>query len=161
MNFAAAAGALTLLGSLSTGHGFAPARRPLLSSRATSLAMAAAPLTVGVVGATGAVGKEIVGCLEKRAFPASALRIFGSPRSAGKEISTKFGDIIVGLFDEASAQQYDVVFLAVDGAFSLAHAERLCAGDNGPVVINNSSTFRFVDGIPLVVPEINTECTVG
>ena len=158
MNSAADARALTLLGSLPASHGFAPARSPLASRRPPlssrySLAMdATTPL---------ALGKEIVGCLEKRNLPASGLRIFGSPRSAGKEVSTKFGDVIVGLFDEASSQQYDVVFLTVDGAFSFAHAERLCAGDDGPVVINNSSTFRFVDGIPLVVPEINTECTVG
>eukprot|EP00957_Ditylum_brightwellii_P035518 2693171-Ditylum_brightwellii.AAC.1 len=47
--------------------------------------------SVGIVGATGAVGKEIVGVLENRGFPVSDLRIFGSSRSAGKEVETKFG----------------------------------------------------------------------
>ena len=63
----------------------------------------------------------------------------------------------VELFDEDKARECDVVFLAVDGDFSLAHAENLCRGDDGPVVIDNSSAFRFVDGIPLVVPEINAD----
>lgn len=120
-----------------------------------------APLNVGVVGATGAVGKEIVGCLEKRGFPVNNLRIFGSERSAGKEIDTKFGSVTVELFSEESTRECDVVFLAVDGDFSLAHAENICKGDDGAVVIDNSSAFRFVDGIPLVVPEINAETTIG
>jgi len=123
--------------------------------------MSAAPLNVGVVGATGAVGKEIVGCLEKRDFPVNNLRIFGSERSAGKEIDTKFGKVTVELFGEEAARECDVVFLAVDGDFSLAHAENICKGDDGAVVIDNSSAFRFVDGIPLVVPEINAETTKG
>lgn len=118
-------------------------------------------LKVGIVGATGAVGKEIVGCLEKRDFPVDALRIFGSERSAGKEVDTKFGKVTVELFSEDSARECDVVFLAVDGDFSLAHAENICAGDDGAVVIDNSSAFRYKEGIPLVVPEINAEATKG
>lgn len=120
-----------------------------------------ASLSVGVVGATGAVGKEIVGCLEKRSFPVGNLRIFGSERSAGKEVETKFGKVTVELFSEDSARECDVVFLAVDGDFSLAHAENICEGDDGAVVIDNSSAFRQVEGIPLVVPEINAETTKG
>lgn len=135
--------------------------RSTTAAASSTLSMTAAQtFTVGVVGATGAVGKEIVGCLENRSFPVSNLRIFGSPRSAGNEIDTKFGKVTVELFEEETARECDVVFLAVDGDFSLAHAENLCKGD-GPVVIDNSSAFRFVDGIPLVVPEINAECTKG
>ena len=120
-----------------------------------------ATFKVGIVGATGAVGKEIVGCLEKRNFPVGKLRIFGSERSEGKEVSTQFGKVIVELFNESSARECDVVFLAVDGDFSLKHAEAICAGDNGAVVIDNSSAFRYKEGIPLVVPEINAETTKG
>lgn len=182
MKFISAAGALlAVASSASTAYGFAPSTS--LSSVATSRASsphtstfrahkspnsstilrmsAASPLNVGIVGATGAVGKEIVGCLEKRSFPVGNLRIFGSERSAGKEIETKFGEVTVELFGEEAARECDVVFLAVDGDFSLAHAENICKGDDGPVVIDNSSAFRFVDGIPLVVPEINAECTKG
>lgn len=116
---------------------------------------------VGVVGATGAVGKEIIGCLEKRGFPVSSLRVFGSERSAGKEVDTKFGTTTVEQFSQDAARECDVVFLAVDGDFSLEHAEAICAGDDGAVVIDNSSAFRQVEGVPLVVPEINGETTKG
>jgi len=122
--------------------------------------MSASPLNVGIVGATGAVGKEIVGCLEKRSFPVNNLRIFGSERSAGREVETKFGKVTVELFSEDSARECDVVFLAVDGDFALEHAENICEGD-GAVVIDNSSAFRYKEGIPLVVPEINAETTKG
>jgi len=123
--------------------------------------MSAGSFSVGIVGATGAVGKEIVGCLEKRSFPVHDLRIFGSERSAGKEVDTKFGKVTVELFSEEAARECDVVFLAVDGDFSLKHAENICAGDNGAVVIDNSSAFRYKEGIPLCVPEINAEATKG
>ena len=94
--------------------------------------------TVGVVGATGAVGKEIVGCLEKSSFPVGKLRIFGSSRSAGSTRSTGFGDIEVELFGEDKARECDVVFLAVDGDFALKHARNIAEGDDGAVVIDNS-----------------------
>lgn len=123
--------------------------------------MSSTLLNVGIVGATGAVGKEIVGVLEKRSFPVGNLRIFGSERSAGKNVDTKFGKVTVELFCEDTARECDVVFLAVDGDFSLAHAENICAGSDGAVVIDNSSAFRYKEGIPLVVPEINAEATKG
>lgn len=116
-------------------------------------------LTVGVVGATGAVGKEIVGCLHKSSLCVSKLRIFGSNRSAGTtQDAGKFGDVKVELFDVAQARKCDVVFLAVSGEFSLEHAKNICEGDDGAVVIDNSSAFRYDKAVPLVVPEINAEC---
>ncbi|KAL3782851.1 hypothetical protein ACHAW5_010617 [Stephanodiscus triporus] len=164
----------------SSAYGFAPAsssasRSVNLSPRSsssrqssrhattmtTTLRMSASSFNVGIVGATGAVGKEIVGVLEKRSFPVGALRIFGSERSAGKEVDTKFGRVTVELFSESSARECDVVFLAVDGDFSLKHAEAICEGNDGAVVIDNSSAFRYKEGIPLVVPEINSDATKG
>lgn len=118
-------------------------------------------LSVGIVGATGAVGKEIVGCLENRDFPASSVRIFGSSRSAGNNVSTKFGEVTVELFDVDKARECDVVFLAVSGDFSLEHAENICKGEDGAVVIDNSSAFRYKENVPLVVPEINGDTTKG
>jgi len=133
------------------------ARMRSSSSSSSSLSMA---YKVGIVGATGAVGKEIVGCLERRNFDVESLRIFGSERSAGKNIETKFGDVTVEQFDVDLARECDVVFLAVSGSFALEHAEKIGA-DGGPVVIDNSSAFRYMDHVPLVVPEINPECTKG
>ena len=145
MKFSIAAGTLlAVASSASTAYGFTPTSRSiattrlstnpishLRSSSITSLQLAAkesdgTPLNVGIVGATGAVGKEIVGCLEKRSFPVNNLRIFGSERSAGREVETDFGKVTVELFSEDSARECDVVFLAVDGDFSLAHAENIC-----------------------------------
>jgi hypothetical protein len=94
--------------------------------------------SVGIVGATGAVGKEIRSCLENRDFPVDQLRIFGSERSAGSTVDTKYGDVKVELFDVKSARECDVVFLAVDGAFSLLHGVALTEGDDGCVCIDNS-----------------------
>jgi aspartate-semialdehyde dehydrogenase len=136
---------------------FLQSRRTALSA-ATTLKMSS--YTVGVVGATGAVGKEIISCLEKSELPTGSLRIFGSERSAGKEIDTKFGKVTVELFDATQARECDVVFLAVSGDFSLEHAEAIAA-PGGAVVIDNSSAFRMKEGIPLVVPEINGEKTKG
>ena len=93
---------------------------------------------VGIAGATGAVGKEILECLEKRQFPVKSLRIFGSSRSAGREIETGFGKVTVELFDQKLAKECDVVFLAVSGDFSLEHAVALTDGDDGCVCIDNS-----------------------
>ena len=95
--------------------------------------------SVAVVGATGAVGKEIVACLNKSSMDVSTLRIFGSSRSAGtKSDAGKFGEVEVELFDVAKARECDVVFLAVSGDFALEHAKALSEGDDGAVVIDNS-----------------------
>lgn len=117
--------------------------------------------SVGIVGATGAVGKEIVGCLETREFPVTNLKIFGSSRSAGKTVDTKFGSVTVEEFDVDSARTCDVVFLAVDGDFALEHARAISEGDDGAVVIDNSSAFRYEKDVPLCVPEINGKATTG
>ena len=94
--------------------------------------------TVGIVGATGAVGKEIRQCLENRKFPVETLRIFGSERSAGSKVDTAFGPVTVELFDVKTARECDVVFLAVSGDFSLEYANALTEGDDGCVCIDNS-----------------------
>ena len=94
---------------------------------------------MGIVGATGAVGKEIRQVLETRnKLPVDELRIFGSERSAGSIVATKYGDVKVELFSEKAARECDVVFLAVDGDFALAHAKNIAEGDDGAVVIDNS-----------------------
>ena len=103
--------------------------------------------TIGIVGATGAVGKEIRNCLEDRGvIKVDKLRFFGSKRSAGKTVTTKnSGDVEIELFGVEAARECDIVFLAVDGDFALAHAKAISEGDDGAVVIDNSvslSMFR-------------------
>jgi len=182
MKFSTSAALLLAVSSASTAFGFSPAiRSSFVTKPSNSVHKATAQhfnsrhqmskrsssaismsYSVGVVGATGAVGKEIVSCLNKSSLDVSKLRIFGSERSAGTTRDAgKFGDIEVELFDVAKARECDVVFLAVSGDFALEHAKALSEGDDGAVVIDNSSAFRYDKDIPLVVPEINGECTKG
>ena len=112
-------------------------------------------VSVGIVGCTGAVGIEIITVLEKLSFPVSKLHLYASARSAGKIIGTGYGDIVVEEFSVGSARKCQFLFLAVSGEFALEHAQALCEGD-GPIVIDNSSAFRYMPEIPLVVPEINS-----
>eukprot|EP00526_Cylindrotheca_closterium_P001058 CAMPEP_0113638340 /NCGR_PEP_ID=MMETSP0017_2-20120614/20078_1 /TAXON_ID=2856 /ORGANISM="Cylindrotheca closterium" /LENGTH=375 /DNA_ID=CAMNT_0000549429 /DNA_START=103 /DNA_END=1230 /DNA_ORIENTATION=+ /assembly_acc=CAM_ASM_000147 len=141
--------------AVSSCAAFAPIQKTATASSKTSL-----NYSVGIVGATGAVGKEIRQCLETRGqLNVDKLRIFGSERSAGSTVETKYGDIKVELFSEDACRECDVVFLAVDGDFALKHAKNICEGDDGAVVIDNSSAFRYEPDVPLVVPEINGEET--
>lgn len=113
-------------------------------------------LTVGVAGATGAVGVEVIKVLETSKLDVGELRLFSSARSAGsKQRAGRFGQVELEEFDLARARGCDVVFLAVGGDFSKEHARTICEGDDGAVVIDNSSAFRYADDVPLVIPEIN------
>lgn len=120
--------------------------------------------TVGIAGATGAVGIEIIGCLHKRNFPVHALRLFASSKSAGKTITTPYGDYTIEEFSIASAIQCKFLFLCVSGDFSLEYvpqlleAHRSAAMNESPhdfYIIDNSSAYRYRNDVPLVVPEIN------
>jgi len=108
------------------------------------------------VGVTGAVGKEIIDVLHKRGFEISELKLFASARSAGKPMETPFGEKMIEEFTLESARDCDVVFLAVSGDFALEWVPKLTA-DDGPLVIDNSSAYRYDPDVPLVVPEINAE----
>jgi len=118
------------------------------------------PLSVGIVGATGAVGEEILDVMEKRNFPCNKLRLFASEKSSGKTISSSvYGSLVLEPFDFEVAKTLDIVLLAVGGDFSLEWAEKLA--EAGVLVIDNSSAFRYKDGIPLVIPEINIGSAKG
>lgn len=116
--------------------------------------------SIGVVGATGAVGLEVISVLARRSFAVKSLRLFASARSAGKTVETPFGPIVVEEFSVARSRECDFVFLAVSGDFALEHARAISEGD-GPIVIDNSSAFRYMPEIPLVVPEINSHVLKG
>ncbi|MFA5859326.1 MAG: aspartate-semialdehyde dehydrogenase [Elusimicrobiota bacterium] len=111
---------------------------------------------VGVVGATGAVGQEMVSLLEKRKFPVKNLRLFASERSAGKKV--KFAGVEVAVEELAkykpSAADLDVALFSAGAAISKEYAPKFA--DAGIYVIDNSSAWRMDPGVPLVVPEINS-----
>lgn len=117
---------------------------------------------IAIVGATGAVGIELINCLFARNFPVSRLHLYASSKSAGNVISAGgYGDIIIEEFSVEKVRSCcDFVFLAVSGDFALKYAPEITAND-GPIVIDNSSAFRYMDDIPLVVPEINFEVLQG
>ena len=114
---------------------------------------------IGVIGPTGAVGKEIIDCLyselSNKDTVITDLKLFASQRSAGKIIDTPFGKKKIELFDVNKARECDVNFLAVSGDFSKKYAKALAYGEDGSIVIDNSSAFRYDDDVPLVIPEIN------
>lgn len=119
---------------------------------------------VGVIGATGAVGQEMISVLKDRNFPVAELHLFASERSAGKKLDTPFGEIEVELFSVDAAKQMDFVFMAVSGGFAKEFAPQIAtedpsasSGQGGTVVIDNSSAFRYDDAYPLVIPEINPD----
>jgi Semialdehyde dehydrogenase, NAD binding domain len=109
--------------------------------RTQTTMMAGKQYSVGIVGATGAVGEEILGVLETRKFPCSAIKLFASDKSAGKTVNSDFyGALQLEAFTFEVASKLDVVLLAVGGDFSLEWAEKLAAA--GVLVIDNSSAFR-------------------
>ena len=110
---------------------------------------------VAVVGATGAVGVELMQCLEQRRFPLSNLRLFASARSAGKTLPFKGKPVTVEELTEDSFRGIDIALFSAGGSQSKRFAP--AAVRHGAVVVDNSSAFRMDAGVPLVVPEINPE----
>jgi aspartate-semialdehyde dehydrogenase len=118
----------------------------------------AAP-SVGIVGATGAVGAELLLCLEQRAFPLAGLRLFASSRSAGRTLRFRDDAIAVEELTDAALDGIDVALFSAGGATSRRFAP--VAAARGAVVVDNSSAFRMRPDVPLVVPEINAAAIAG
>jgi len=114
---------------------------------------------VAIVGATGAVGVELVRCLERRRFPLSQLRLFASARSAGKTIDFRGRPVVVEALTAASFVGVDLALFSAGSGTSKEFAPVAVAA--GAVVVDNSSAFRMDDGVPLVIPEINPEALRG
>ena len=112
-------------------------------------------VSVAILGATGAVGKELLELLAERNFPLKELRLLASPRSAGSKINFKGREIAVEAVNDESFSGVDIVLASAGGSTSKAWAQTAVAA--GAVVIDNSSAFRMDDNVPLVVPEINPE----
>ena len=121
--------------------------------------MSSTKYVVGIIGATGAVGQELLRLFHERGFPFSSLRLFASSRSAGKVVEFKGSKFIV---EEARAEVFDSLDVAVfsaGGSVSKALAPE--AVKRGCIVIDNSSAFRQDDKVPLVIPEINADALVS
>jgi len=108
---------------------------------------------VAVVGATGAVGVEMIRTLEKRKFPVGKLTLLASGRSAGKTLKYKGTDVIITELTKDSFKGVDIALFSAGGSISREFAP--IAVQAGAVVVDNSSAFRMDDSVPLVVPEIN------
>ena len=114
---------------------------------------------VGILGATGAVGQEIIHLLHERAFPFSELRLLASARSAGKVQSYKEHTWTIEETTEESFKDLDICIFSAGGSQSQHFAP--IAKQAGCLVIDNSSAFRMDDSVPLVVPEINPEAALN
>lgn len=110
---------------------------------------------VGILGASGAVGREMIKVLEERSFPINELKLFASARSAGKKISFCGKEIEISLAEKGAFGNLDFVLGAASNAVAKEFAEDIV--NSGAVFIDNSSAFRMDESVPLVIPEINAE----
>jgi aspartate-semialdehyde dehydrogenase len=108
---------------------------------------------IAVVGATGAVGVEMLRVMERRNFPVSSLRLLASPRSAGRTLEFKGKDVAIEPLTKNSFEGIDIALFSAGSGISKEYAD--IAVKSGAVVIDNSSAFRQSDNVPLVVPEVN------
>ncbi len=108
---------------------------------------------VGVVGATGAVGREMIKILEQRNFPIKNLRLLASHRSVGTKLSFKEEKIAVEELKEDSFDELDIALFSAGGSVSKQFAP--IAAQKNCVVVDNSSAWRMDPEVPLVVPEVN------
>ena len=108
---------------------------------------------VTIVGATGAVGVELMQCLESRNFPLSRLRLLASARSAGQRLPFRGEDLVVEELTEDSFAGVDIALFSAGATISRKFAPIAVAA--GARVIDNSSAFRMDADVPLVVPEVN------
>jgi aspartate-semialdehyde dehydrogenase len=111
------------------------------------------PFNVAVVGATGAVGNEMIETLEQRDFPVKNLKLLASDRSFGVTLSYKGQDVPVDVLDENSFKGVEIGLFSAGGSVSQKFAP--IAAQSGCVVIDNTSAFRMDPDVPLVVPEVN------
>ena len=110
---------------------------------------------VAILGATGAVGTELMELLEHRQFPVAELKLLASPRSAGKTLSFKGEELLVEAVGEDSFEDMDLVLASAGSSTSKAWATKIV--EAGAIMIDNSSAFRMNPEVPLIVPEINPQ----
>ncbi|NMG57802.1 aspartate-semialdehyde dehydrogenase [Geitlerinema sp. P-1104] len=113
---------------------------------------------VAILGATGAVGTELIELLERRNFPLSQLKLLASPRSAGKTVSFRGESLAVEAVADGCFKDIDLVLASAGGSTSKQWLPQ--AVEAGAVAIDNSSAYRMDPQVPLVVPEVNPEAAL-
>ncbi|MEL6157611.1 MAG: aspartate-semialdehyde dehydrogenase [Cyanobacteria bacterium J06627_32] len=114
---------------------------------------------VAILGATGAVGTELLQLLEERKFPVESLKLLASHRSAGSKISFRGSEVTVEAVSDAAFEGIDIVLASAGGSTSKKWAKAIV--DSGALMIDNSSAFRMDPSVPLVVPEVNPQAARG
>nr|YP_002049088.1 aspartate-semialdehyde dehydrogenase [Paulinella chromatophora]ACB42878.1 aspartate-semialdehyde dehydrogenase [Paulinella chromatophora] len=121
----------------------------------SSYCLPSRPLKVAILGATGAVGQEILRLLEERKFPVSELILLASSRSVGRAIFWNNQNIYIQKLDKTVFKNVDIVFISAGSSISRYWAP--FAVEAGSIVIDNSSAFREDINVPLLVPEVNPQ----
>ena len=114
---------------------------------------------VAIVGATGAVGVELLRCLEERNFPLASLKLLASPRSAGRKMSFRGKPLVVEALADDSFAGVDLALFSAGSGLSKTYGPKAVAA--GAIVVDNSSAFRMDPDCPLVVPEVNAASLEG
>lgn len=111
-------------------------------------------MNIAIVGASGAVGHELMRVLEEQNFPVTSLRLFGSKRSAGSKLAFRGEEIVIEeLTHDSDFSGVDIALTSAGAGTSKEFAEVITR--HGAVMIDNSSAFRMDSDVPLVVPEVN------
>lgn len=116
-------------------------------------------LTVAVAGATGAVGNQMIRCLEERNFPVGKIKLLASKRSVGRKLLFQGENIAVEELTADAFKGCDIALFSAGGSVSTEFAPQAAA--NGCIVVDNSSAWRMDPEVPLVVPEVNAHAIVG
>lgn len=117
-------------------------------------------MNIAIVGASGAVGQELIKLVEERDFPCDTIRLFGSERSAGRSYTVKGRELTVELLEEGDAfRDIDLAFVSAGAGTSKAFASTITK--HGALMIDNSSAFRMDEDVPLVVPEVNASAALS
>jgi aspartate-semialdehyde dehydrogenase len=119
----------------------------------------ARPLNVAVLGASGAVGQELLLLLEERNFPVAELKLLASARSAGSTQQWNGRTITLEEVNAAVFEGVDLVLASAGGSVSRQWRDAITAA--GAVMVDNSSAFRMEEGVPLVVPEVNPDAALA
>ena len=121
--------------------------------------MGSKKFNVALAGATGAVGNQMITCLEERDFPVNKIKLLASSRSKGRELTFRDRPVKVEEMTEDSFKGMDIALFSAGGGTSEHFAPH--AAKAGCVVVDNSSAWRMDPDVPLVVPEVNPHAIAG